>query len=195
MRIRRLALLTAIAASSACSRSDARESEAVDRETVLTTDEALQRFRASLPAVSHLSPAFASKEEVAREFVAAVASRDTTRLARLLLTPAEYAWLYYPENPISRPPYELPAGLAWFELHTNSLAGLRRVFAEYGGQPMTFRHVACPGPVVEHGTHRLWNRCVVGIAIAHNETADVRMFGTILEHEGVFKLLTVANDL
>ena len=195
MRIRRLALLAAIAVSSACSRSDAHESEAVDRDTLLTTDEALRRFRASLPAVSHLSPAFASREEVAREFVAAVASGHTTRLARLLLTPAEFAWLYYPENPISRPPYELPAGLAWFELHTNSLAGLRRVLAEYGGQPMTFRHVLCPEPVVVHGANRLWNRCVVGISTADSETADLRIFGTILERDGAFKLLTAANDL
>lgn len=60
---------------------------------------------------------------------------------------------------------------------------------------MTFRHVLCPEPVVEHGTNRLWNRCVVGISTADNATADVRMFGTILEHEGAFKLLTAANDL
>jgi len=195
MRIRRLALLAAIAVSSACSRSDAHQSEVVDRDTLLTTDESLRRFRASLHVVSHLSPAFASREEVAREFVAAVATRDTNRLARLLLTPAEYAWLYYPENPLSRAPYELPAGLAWFELHTNSSAGLRRVLAEYGGQSMTFRRLVCAERVVEHGANRLWNRCVVGISTANNATADVRMFGTILEREGVFKLLTAANDL
>ncbi|HZO19575.1 MAG TPA: hypothetical protein VFB46_11365 [Gemmatimonadaceae bacterium] len=46
-----------------------------------------------------------------------------------MITPAGFAWQYYPENPISRPPYELPAGLAWLELHTNGLAALRRVLA------------------------------------------------------------------
>ena len=60
---------------------------------------------------------------------------------------------------------------------------------------MTFRHLVCAEPVVRHGANRLWNRCVVGISTADNETADVRMFGTILEREGVFKLLTAANDL
>lgn len=190
-----IALLAVIAASSACSRSDARDASVAPRDTLYTAAESLRRFRETLTPVDSLSPAFATKEDLARAFVTAVAANDIRRLAQTLLDRAEFAWLYYPENPISHPPYELAAGIAWFELEGNSLAGVRRALAAYAGREPSFRGLACAADPVVQGANRLWNGCTVTLALEDGATASVRMFGSILERRGRFKLVTAANDL
>jgi hypothetical protein len=194
-RISACALLASMLASSACSRSDARASEIAPADTLYTGAASLRRFRASLDSVGQLSPEFTSGEAVARAFVAAVAAHDAERVAHTLMTRAEFAWLYYPENPISRPPYELPAGLAWFELEGNSLAGLRRALASYGRRALSFGGLQCTAPPVSHGPNRLWNGCIVTLRLETGSETSVRMFGTILERGGRFKIATAANDL
>jgi hypothetical protein len=194
-RLSACALLASILASSACSRSDARASQITPTDTLYTSAESLRRFRASLDSVEELSPEFTSKGAVARAFVAAVATNDALSAARTLMTRAEFAWLYYPENPISRPPYELPAGVAWFELEGNSLAGLRRALASHAGRALSFGELACATPPVAHGSNRLWNGCAVTLRLEDGRETSVRMFGTILERGGRFKIASAANDL
>jgi hypothetical protein len=190
-----LALLAATTASSACSRSDARTTLEPQSDTLHSAEESLRRFRETLTPVESLAPTFEGKEHVARTFVAAIAANDVKAVALTLMTRAEFAWLYYPENPISEPPYELPVGIAWFELEGNSLAGVRRALATYGGRSVVFRDVECPGTPVVQGPHRLWNGCMV--LLGHGDASDsvVRMFGSIIERDGRFKLVTAANDL
>jgi hypothetical protein len=192
-RIAVLSLLAAMAASSACSRSEARASAPTD--TLHTAEESLRRFREPLIPVDSLSPMFATREAVARAFVAGLVANDARFVARTLLTRAEFAWLYYPDNPISRPPYELPAGIAWFELEGNSLAGLRHALATYGGRRIFFRRIDCRAEPVIQGSNRLWNGCAVTVSVDGERDVPVRMFGSVLERGGRFKLVTAANDL
>ncbi len=190
-----LALLAAVMASSACSRSDARATTVAPSDTLHSSEESLRRFRHTLTPVESLAPVFKSKEDLARAYVAAILSSDMRGIAQTLMTRAEFAWVYYPENPLSRPPYELPAGLAWFELEGNSLAGVRRALATYGGRGVVLRELQCSLAPVEQRTNRLWNGCVAVLRHEDGSDAEVRMFGTILERGGRFKLVTAANDL
>lgn len=194
-RLTRIALLAAMVASSACAESEAGTSGSHDVDTLRTTDESLRRFRAELPRVTALSPSFASAEDVARAYVAALAANDRVALARTLMTRAEFAWLYYPENPISRPPYELPVGIAWFEIEGNSVAGVRRALASYGGRRIALRSLECANRPVVHGENRLWNSCIVTLTQEDGREARLRLFGSILERHGAFKLASAANDL
>ena len=142
-----------------------------------------------------LFPDFKSPEALARAFVAGLVANDARFMARTLMSPAEFAWLYYPDNPISRPPYELPPGIAWFELEGNSLAGLRRALATYGGRRIFFRRLDCRGEPVIQGSNRLWNGCSVTVSVDGERDVSVRMFGSVLERGGRFKIATAANDL
>lgn len=189
-----LALLATVGASSACTPSDARARTAAPADTLHTPAESLRRFRAPLVRVDELGPRFASKEDVAQAFVAAVAANDVTLLAQTLMTQAEFAWLYYPESPVSQPPYELPAGLAWFELEGNSLAGVRRALSTYSGQ-VAFRELTCDRRPVRQGANRLWNGCTVLLTLEDGSHTSARMFATIVERGGRFKIASAANDL
>lgn len=190
-----VALLAATAAGSACSRFEPRATSGAAGDTLHSAEESLRRFRETLSSVDSLAPTFESREDVARAFVVAIAANDGRGVMRTLMTRAEFAWLYYPDNPISKPPYELPAGIAWFELEGNSLAGVRRALATYGGRPVVFRDLQCSGAPVLQGANRLWNGCMVLLGPQDGGGTAVRMFGSILERHGRFKLLTAANDL
>ena len=190
-----IALLAATTAGSACSRFEARTTSDAAVDTLHSAEESLRRFRETLFSVDSLAPTFASRESVARAFVVGITANDGRGVVRTLMTRAEFAWLYYPDNPISKPPYELPAGIAWFELEGNSLAGVRRALAIYGGRRVVFRDLECPGAPVRQGGNRLWNGCMVLLGQEDGSDMAVRMFGSILERHGRFKLLTAANDL
>ena len=193
-RLNLLALLAATMASSACTESEAGTSRQ-QHDTLHTMEEALRRFRADLPRVTRLSPSFVNAEALARAYVAALAAKDHEGLSRTLMTRAEFAWLYYPENPIAKPPYELPVGIAWFELEGNSLAGMRRALASYGGRDIALRSLECARPPVVQGDSRLWNGCVVALTVEDDSEERLRLFGSILERDGAFKLASAANDL
>jgi hypothetical protein len=164
-------------------------------DTVLSVEDALRKFRERFPQPSGLSNAARGREELAERFISALAARDTSALASLHITAAEFAWLYYPENPISRPPYSLPAGIAWFELQGNSETGLRRALREYGGRGLVYRALVCPRPPLRYGDNILWNECVVRVADENGVESRLRLFSIIVERSGRFKIASAANDL
>jgi hypothetical protein len=191
----RVAVLAAVLASSACSASEGGTSSSRHRDTLHPTEESLRRFRAGLPQATKLYPSFKSLEDVARAYVTALATNDRAAIAGTLMSRAEFAWLYYPESHISRPPYELPVGIAWFELEGNSLAGVRRALSSYGGRRIALRALECESRPVVHGENRLWNGCIVTLTLDDGRPARLRLFGSILERHGAFKLASAANDL
>jgi hypothetical protein len=50
-----------------------------------------------------------------------------------------------------------------------------------------------PEPLVE-GPNRIWERCTVRVDSAGGETIEMRLFGSILERDGVFKFVSYTND-
>ena len=72
----------------------------------------LAEFRAGLPEVTTLAGGAPSREALVTGLLAALAARDTATLHRLVLSRAEFAWLYYPTTQHALPPYYLdPATL------------------------------------------------------------------------------------
>ena len=203
---RLLIIMVALAACSAD--SDARKSDPVlvtasdssrgavaSEDTVLSVDAALRKFREGLQQPSQFADAATGRVDLARRFVAALAAHDTNALARLHITRAEFAWLYYPENPISRPPYSLPAGIAWFELHGNSEKGLHRALRAYGGRQLEYRGLDCPNEPMRYGQNVLWTKCSVRVRDEAAVDQRVQLFATIVERDGRFKIASAANDL
>jgi hypothetical protein len=192
--MRLLLTLSVLAALAGCRGSDAHpRSTAVD--SVVPIDTALARFRQGLAAPAELHPGAASLDELIATFVTRLEQGDTAGLARLALTRAEFAYLYYPTVPEARPPYELSPGLLWFMIEGNSAQGLGAALADRGGAPLGYVGHRCPMAPRQDGENTVWPLCVVRRLQAPGDTVEERLFGPIVERHGVFKFVTFANKL
>jgi hypothetical protein len=125
-----------------------------------------------------------------RRFVRAVEKQDTAELRALLLSRAEFAYLYFPTSRFSRPPLRTDPALLWFQMQVNGEKGIVRLLRRKGGTDAGFRGHECEDTPVVEGENRLWEKCTVRVA----DGAD-RWFGSVIERGGRYKIVSYANGL
>src|SRR5688500_1316517 len=76
---------------------------AVVSDSALSREESLRRFRDGLGRVESLAPVARSREELVQRFARAVETRDSATLGALVLSRAEFGWLFYPTTPQGLP--------------------------------------------------------------------------------------------
>lgn len=163
-------------------------------DSIRPIEEELARFRATVPeAVSRLAGGASSRSELVRRFVRAVESRDTTALREMIISRAEFAYLYYPSTIYTRPPYRQAPGLVWFRITSQSQRGIGRVLERDGGRPLGYVGYRCdPRPTVQDA-NRIWTGCFLRVKQG-DETVSRRLFGSILERDGRFKFLGYQSE-
>jgi hypothetical protein len=105
------------------------------------------------------------------------------------MTRPEFAYLYYPTSPFAA---RQEAGLWWFLNRESSRVGITRTFARLGGQPLRYVGHRCRPPV-EDGASLTHDYCEVTFAV-RGDTSTIRLFGSILEHDGHYKFMGFGND-
>jgi|ERR1043166_8716948 hypothetical protein len=164
-------------------------------DSILPMEEYLRRFRLGLTEPGRLEGGEHSREALAREFLSAVSLRDTTRLTGLMISRAEFAWLVFPQHIYSRPPYELDPALHWLQIQARTQKGFTRTLNRLANHPLTFLSMHCQRDTVQLaiGRTRLWSDCRLHYRDGENEQVR-RLFGSIVERNGRFKLFSLAND-
>lgn len=162
-------------------------------DSVVPREVALERFRQETPQVDTLSGGAASRDELVRRWVKAIETKDTAELDRLLLTRAEFAWIYYPTNPQGLPPYDLNPQLMWFMNVENSNKGLTRMLEDRGGRPMHFLGYRCEGASSKEGENEVFGPCLVRRLQAPGDTVEERLFGLVLERRGRWKFVNYSG--
>lgn len=198
----RVALMLALAASAGCghdsgkttSRADTSVQSAGVIDSALPMTEQLRRFRSGLVGPAALDGPTQRAKLIERIF-AAIASRDTLTLRSLTLSRAEFAYLFFPSHRVARPPYEMPPALLWFQLTEESEKGLKKAFQHLGPAPIALLSHRCPGEPEVEGDNRLHSGCIVRGRRADGTVTEAQLFGTIVERDGRFKLLSYANKL
>ncbi len=163
-------------------------------DSILPIEEELRRFRetvAEQPA--SLAGGAPSRDALVEGFLAALEAADTAAFRDMLLTRSEFAWLYYPHTRFAAPPYELPPGLLWFQIENGTSRGFGRMLDRMGGRPVHAEGYTCPSDALVEGPNRTWESCVVHLSPAGGEARDLRLFGSILERDGVFKFVSYTN--
>ena len=155
----------------------------------------LARFQRNTPAVAELQGGATSRDELVQRFVVALERRDTAELRAMALDRSEFAYLYYPTTPQSRPPYDLSPDLMWFMLVEHGSKGIRHALEERGGQQLGFAGHHCEGNPSREGLNTIWGPCVVQRLGARGDTISERLFGLIIERRGRFKFVNYANQL
>lgn len=166
-------------------------------DSIFPPGEELRRFQATLPdTVVAFGGGAPTRDELVARFVGALEAGDSTAFAPLALTTAEFGWLWFPESRFARPPYRTKPGLLWFQFQNASSRGINRAFLRFGGRPLGFAGYDCPADPVVEGRNRMWEECAVTIRPAGAEAGrSLRLFGAIVERDGVWKFVGYGNDL
>ncbi len=164
-------------------------------DSILPIAEHLRRFRATVAShpdtLSHTSP---SARALVARWAKAVGTSDTTALNAMVIDRAEFAWLYYDDSPMSKPPYEAPPELLWGQIMASSNEGAKRVQGKFGGKPVEVVDLMCPAASTE-GANRIHQNCVVTVRTSGATLPTARYFGSIIERGGRFKFISLANRL
>jgi hypothetical protein len=154
--------------------------------------EALRRFRVGLDSVTTLSGP-RTRDELVTRFMTAVGAGDRVALERLAITRAEYAFLLYADLAVSRPPYRQPPEVAWLLLSTGNLGAIDKLTRGVATR-FELLDYDCPVAAELSGTVRLQRGCTIRTREAGVERL-MKLFGTIVEHRGRWKLLSLEGDL
>ncbi len=163
-------------------------------DSILPRGEALRRFQSELSHVSAFRGGARNRNELVDRFVEAIEGQDTAALSRLVVSKAEYAFLYFPTSVYTRKPYELSPDIAWLLSEQNSRKGFIRLTRRLGGKSLDLRGYECSDAVTE-GENRFWRTCqVTYVEGANRAPQKKKLFGAIIERSGSYKFLSYAND-
>lgn len=158
-------------------------------------EEAIRRFREGLAEVAGLEGGARSRDALVEAFVDAVETNDTSAVQRLLVSRAEYAYLYFPNSIYMNKPYQQAPALAWFLNVQSGEKGISRVMRRLGGQELAVERYSCGEPSRE-GANTFWRSCtLVYRDPLENSQVTRRLFGAVMGRDGRFKFLSYANDL
>lgn len=164
-------------------------------DSVFPMEEMIRRFREGLPETRVLDGGAASRQELATQFVAALAKKDEPTLGRLTLSRAEFAWIFFPNTPNATRDNGLPPTLLWSQTVLASEKGISRALDRIGGGALTLDHLDCPNVPITQGAIRLHSGCVVRLTKADGSKFNGRLFGAMVEHAGRFKFAGYSNDM
>ena len=164
-------------------------------DSILPIAEQLLRFREALPPIDTLLHASQSRDALVARWAAAIAKNDTTDLNAMVMDRNEFAWLFYPDSPMSKPPYEAPPQLLWGQLLASSNKGATQLVNRFGGSRVTATRLRCPTPPDTQGVNVLLSKCEVRLSAPGKPTLEGVLFGTILERAGRFKFVGLSSSL
>jgi hypothetical protein len=164
-------------------------------DSILPVAEQLRRFREALPPTDTLRHASPSRDALVTRWAAAIAKNDTSDLNAMIMDRHEFAWLYYPESPMAKPPYEAPPQLLWGQLLASSNKGATQLVNRFGGSRVTVSRLRCPTPPDTQGANVLHSACEARLEAPGKQTVEGVLFGTIIERDGRFKFVGLSTDL
>ena len=163
-------------------------------DSILPPGEALRRFQSELTVVTALEDGAPGRDQLVSQFIKALERADTTALEKLVLSKAEYGFLYFPSSVYSRKPYELPPDVAWLLNEQNNRKGFVRIVRRLGGRDLKLDGYTCGSPVSEQ-ENVFWRDCQVKyVHPGSNGPVARKLFGTIMERGDRYKFLSYAND-
>lgn len=164
-------------------------------DSILPIEEHLRKFRLGLTPVDTLKNSSASMRELVNRLAAAISTHDTVALTQMQLSVNEFAYLYYPDSYLSKPPYSAPPELLWGQILASSDNGARRLLKQFGGAPITVSQLSCSNQPDSSGINVLHSYCRVRFSVPGGKSLEGNLFGTIIECNGRFKFLSLANRI
>jgi hypothetical protein len=145
----------------------------------------------SRPLLSNTHP---SPDALARAVLGAVERQDAAALRALALNEEEFREQVWPELPAARPERNLPFSYVWGDLRQKSEEGLVRTLARHGGRRYALVSVRTAGETTRYPSYTVSRETVL---LARGETgveSELRLFGSILQKDGAWKVFSYVVD-
>jgi len=193
---RKAAALLLLATTAGCHAGRGGQAEAAVRvDRARAVPRALAEFRRGLPETRELGGGFTTdRDSLVSRFVAALEQSDTAAFMPMTMSRAEFAWLYYADDPQSKPPYELPPDIMWYQRMQQGERGIIRALQKFGGRPLAYRGYACEDSA-RLGENEVWTQCRLDVTDGEGNRVKARLFGGIIQRGGRYKLVSYANEL
>lgn len=121
----------------------------------------------------------------------AAAAGDAVALNSLRVTEREYKEHFFPELPEAGPTHNIPVEFHWYHLNLRSLKGLQDVIDEHAGQRYELLDVFATQGAQDFKTFRAHRKVELKVRRAPDGAeAQIRLFGSVLERNGEFKILS-----
>ena len=137
---------------------------------------------------------FESPEALAREVLAALASKDLDALRALPLGEAEFRDHVWPELPTSRPERNVPFDYAWGQMKQHSDGSLQQTFARYAGRRLELVETRFTGETTQYASFSVRRESEI---IARDESGRdliLRLYGSALVRDGRYKMFSYVVD-
>lgn len=137
---------------------------------------------------------FDSPEAAAREALALIEAGDAGRLSQLALSEAEFRAAVYPRLPASRPERNTSADFVWDRLHQRSRSALAYTLERYRGRRFEVVAVDFVGETTDYGSFQVHRETVLTVETPDGERGTLRIFGSMLEQDGRYKIFSYVTD-
>jgi hypothetical protein len=136
-----------------------------------------------------------SPRAVAQAAVDALTAGDASALERLALNEREFATLVWPRQPAARPERNIPREFAWRTLAARSRHGLRARLSEWSRSAgQTVVGLTFTGDTTDYGTYRVYRKSVVTLRDASGRLETIRIFGSVIEQGGRYRVFSYVID-
>ena len=165
-------------------------------DSILPVEEMLRRFRAKVGGtpVTALQDASPSRDALVTRFLKAVAASDSVALRAMALNAREFADLVYPEGPNTKPPYKEDPAIVWMTIQNPSQSGMTRLLRRTDEISTKLEDYRCSGPTERQGRNTFTAGCVLRLVEKSGEITPHRYFGSIIERDGKFKIVSYRNE-
>jgi hypothetical protein len=162
-------------------------------DSIFPMPEMIRRFQQEAgPAVDRLAGGAPSMDSLLRTYWALLVHQDTLAMTPLVVSKAEFAHLYFP--PSREATSGVPPAVSWLLLSNNGGRGLTRALRDAAGSAAAPLATTCQPLVLEAGDARITGPCAV--IRRRGTTRDTVWFVQhVIEHRGIFKLMSFANEL
>lgn len=163
-------------------------------DSVFSPEENLRRFQATVsgPVPQRLSGGAPSTDALIRRYWDLLVAKDTLAMTPLIVSRAEYAYLYFPESVEGA--NGMPPHIGWELILSQTGRGLTRALLAAGRGPATVLRTECSSTPVRMGRSTVYGPCGVVVRRAGFEET-IWLAKTLIERDGVHKLLGLQNEL
>ena len=137
---------------------------------------------------------FPSPEAVARRVIELLEAGDAEGLRAMAVSREEFHRVVYPELPASDPKRNTSADFLFGMTDRRSRRDLAFTLSRYAGQRIDLVAVDFLGATTEHRTFRVHRKAALTVRTPDGDRVVVRLFGSMIERDGRYKVFSFVTD-